>query len=101
MLAILWLESSGGTNVKVRFNTNGTVDFGPFQINSVHATTTCKEYDILTDKGNVYCAAKLIAKHKKHASSDSMWVARYHSKTPHLKVRYFNKLQAIAKNEEK
>lgn len=92
LMAILWLESSGGTNVQTNFNTNGTADFGPFQINSVHARTTCKEYNILTDYGNTMCAAKLLARHKKHAATDPMWQGRYHSRTPSLKRAYYARL---------
>jgi hypothetical protein len=99
MKAILQIESSGGSNVKLRHNSNGTYDIGPFQINSIHWNTTCKAYDLTTDKGNTRCAAKLLAKHKKHKTRDPMWAARYHSRTPSLKLKYYKKITKVLKQQ--
>lgn len=88
LIKIAHVESKFKTNAK-RLNKNGTVDYGMFQINSIHWTTTCKEFDIFKLTGNALCAAKLLSRiEKSHKDTDSHWVGRYHSKTPSRKVKY-------------
>lgn len=91
LIKIAWTESKFKKDA-VRTNKNGTIDFGMFQINSVHWTTTCKDLDIFKLKGNAECAARLVKDAKKHSDSDSNWLGRYHSKTPSLKASYAQKL---------
>lgn len=91
--AIAHIESSGGKFRALRRNLNGTYDIGTFQINSVHWNATCKDYDISSVQGNALCAAKLLAGHKRHASTDVAWRGRYHSKTPSLKHQYDTKIR--------
>lgn len=79
----------------IRNNTNGTIDFGMFQINSVHWSTTCKAYNVMSFSGNAKCAAKLIQDAKKHAGHDSLWLARYHSKTHSKKALYSIQLRLV------
>jgi hypothetical protein len=93
MVAIAILESSMNTQAS-RLNSNGTTDYGLFQINSVNKTF-CKEYDIQTLKGNAGCAAKLLALHRTKKDIDSNWYCRYHSKTPSKKIAYCEKLNKI------
>jgi hypothetical protein len=87
------VESSYSVNPKINENRNKTIDMGPFQVNSIHKNTTCKMFNIETLDGNVLCAAKLIAMHKKHKGTDFYWLARYHSKTPKYKKIYQEKLE--------
>ncbi len=60
LLSIAYTESKFDNDAR-RENGNGTVDVGMFQINTIHWDTTCKGLDILTLKGNAYCAAKIVA----------------------------------------
>lgn len=90
--AVACVESSCGAVDTIRINSNRSIDVGIFQINSVHWKTTCSEYDVLLPKGNAFCAAKLLRKHMLYKAIDPMWPARYHSKTPKYKKRYWNKL---------
>lgn len=92
LIVIGLVESNLNPKAKTRFNKNGTKDVGPFQINSVHRKSTCKEFNIDSLKGNTMCAGKLIAKHSRKAETDPLWLARYHSKTPSKKRKYFKKI---------
>lgn len=94
LVKIAYLESSFRVDAR-RVNDNGTVDYGMFQVNSVHWTTTCKGFDVFTLKGNALCAAKLLSKAAEHADYDPHWTGRYHSKTPSLKAAYAEKLASI------
>jgi len=100
VLAIADLESSGGTNARLRKNKNGTYDVGPFQINSVHWNTTCKNLDVSSLQGNATCAARLLVHARRHSKSDAAWIGRYHSKTPSRKVWYNDKVQNILKRRQ-
>ena len=91
LLKIAYVESRFKQDA-VRVNTNGTIDVGMFQINSIHFDTTCKGLDVLKLQGNAECAAKILKSHSKHSSKDAQWIARYHSKTPSLKAKYYQKL---------
>ena len=92
LLKIAFVESSLNVNVKPRYNTNGTQDIGPFQINTIHWHNTCSSYDLESLEGNTMCAAKLIRKHSRMKHRDKQWLARYHSKTPRFKRAYHAKL---------
>ncbi len=93
LIAIAAIESRFDSNAR-RVNTNGTVDIGMFQVNSVQWDTKCKGLDVFSLEGNAECAARILEGHKRHAASDPAWIARYHSKTPSKKLAYFNKLMA-------
>jgi len=95
LIKIAFMESTFKENA-YRVNKNGTVDVGIFQINSVHWTTTCKEFDVFTLVGNTECAAKIVKKIQlKHSMVDKHWLGRYHSKTPSKKIAYSNKLSTL------
>ena len=94
MLKIAFLESSFNSEAR-RVNKNNTIDYGLFQINSVHWSTTCKEYDIFSVKGNSLCAAKLLAGFKRDADIDEHWIGKYHSKTKSKKIAYANKIAVL------
>jgi len=92
LVYIAYTESKFNHQAK-RVNTNGTVDWGMFQINSVHWTTTCSGINIKTLRGNALCAAKIIASlEARHKLTDPQWLGRYHSATPSRKRAYQRKL---------
>jgi len=92
LLQIALTESSFNQRAK-RVNKNGTVDWGMFQINSVHWTTTCRHFDIRTLRGNAQCAATIIASlQARHGAKDPNWIGRYHSATPSRKRAYVKRL---------
>lgn len=93
MYQVLNVESGQTIYSGIRLNKNGSFDIGPFQINSVHINTTCKEYVLINIQDNAKCAAKMIAKLKaKFGKSDVFWLSRYHSKTPEKRKIYEKKL---------
>lgn len=80
----------------VRSNKNGTIDYGMFQVNSIHWTTTCKAMKVMQIRDNARCAAKILADIKQHHShTDTQWLGRYHSKTPSKKAKYCQLLSAV------
>lgn len=99
--AISQIESSKGRYAILRRNRNKTYDVGAFQINSIHWDTTCKNYDVFTLQGNANCAARLISMHKKHASTDPIWYARYHSTTPKFKNIYAKKVKVFLSKSDR
>ena len=94
LIKIAFVESSFRADAR-RVNVNGTVDYGMFQVNSIHWSTTCKKFNIFELKGNALCAAKILARFKKHADTDLHWQGRYHSSTPKRKIAYALKLASI------
>lgn len=94
LVQIAYVESRFNHSA-LRKNTNGTIDIGMFQINSIHWNTTCREFNVSKLEGNSMCAAKLLSLHKISASKDPNWVGRYHSKTPSRKLIYANKLRMM------
>lgn len=91
LTAIGIIESGLGKYSKTRLNTNGTHDHGIFQINTVNLVK-CKAFRIDTVEGSAFCAAKLLSQIKIKKPSD---VAKYHSKTPSKKVKYFAKITQV------
>lgn len=80
----------------VRSNKNGTIDYGMFQVNSIHWTTTCKGMHVMQLRDNARCAAKILSSIKeRYSDSDIQWLGRYHSKTPSKKAKYFQLLSAV------
>jgi hypothetical protein len=94
--AISQLESNKQLD-SVRINKNGTVDLGPFQINSVN-WSKCVGLKLQSYQGGAACATRLLNKHLKRASHDPCWFASYHSKTPQKKIYYCKKINEILKN---
>lgn len=87
-VSIAYIESKFDPNA-IRVNKNQTIDYGMFQINSVHWTTTCLGLDIFQLQGNAECAARILSSFKHFEIDDPHWIGRYHSKTPSLKKKYF------------
>lgn len=95
MFKILYVENQTFSETVIKVNKNKTIDYGLFQINSVHWSTTCKGINIMKLQGNVECAAKLIKMHSHFKGKDKAWLARYHSKTKSLKTEYNFKLHLV------
>lgn len=77
LTAIGILETGLGKFAKTRKNSNGTLDKGVFQINTVNVEF-CIEYNLYSPEGSALCAAKLLAKHKETRKD---YLGVYHSKT--------------------
>ena len=61
-IAIMKAESNGD-NTAFNTNTNGTIDVGLFQINSVHFNTEgCSLQEVTTVDGNIDCAYSIFKK---------------------------------------
>ncbi|WP_083858377.1 lytic transglycosylase domain-containing protein [Gallaecimonas xiamenensis] len=90
------IKAEGGQKGSMNANSNGTLDLGVAQINSIHLpemqrfypklTLTTLAYDTCT---NVHVAARLFRGHLDQTQGD-IWeaVGRYHSKTEHYKEKY-------------
>lgn len=93
------LAVEGGQVGTIRKNTDGSLDLGPGQINTVHLKDIAKEFgytarDILQDPcKNIRISAWLLHKHLKKADG-SHWLAmgNYHSKTPEKRSIYLRKI---------
>lgn len=108
ILSILKVES--GRVGEVSKNTNGTVDIGPMQINSIHLPTLAPygiTFEQLKNNGclNVSIGAYLIKKAEVDLSRSApiltpanYWksVGNYHSKTPSNNAKYLSKVVAAA-----
>ena len=108
ILSILKVE--GGKVGEISKNTNGTVDIGPMQINSIHLPSFAKygiTYDRLKNDGclNVHIGTYLIKKAEvektggaKNVDPATFWkaVGNYHSKTPDKNYNYANKVAKAA-----
>jgi len=94
LIRIAYVESHFNQKA-IRFNKNYSMDYGAFQINSIHWHTTCLAFNIFEFEGNASCAAKLLVMHKKHKDTDLIWYGRYHSKTHSKKHLYVNKLNRV------
>jgi soluble lytic murein transglycosylase-like protein len=96
--AIIWQESGNRPGVVVR-NTNGSVDVGLGQINSVHyrelGLYNVAPAQLLDSCVNTYVAAWLLAKKMKAHGNTWEAVGAYHSETPAEKWLYVNRIQAI------
>lgn len=97
-------DVEGGKNGSYVKNKNGTHDMGIMQINTIHLPEIQQEYPQITESRivndtcvNVYLSAKIL--YKKMKGKYSFWegVGNYHSKTPHIREKYLNKLFAAYK----
>jgi len=86
LTAIGILETGLGRYNRVRRNSNGTIDQGIFQINSVNVVS-CIEYNLASIEGNAYCAAKLL---NTMALKHHDYLGRYHSSNLKRKIGYQN-----------
>lgn len=91
--AIAWQESGGNVTAMHR-NTNGTIDYGVMQINSIHLPVLSQygvsRADLMSPCSNVYIAAWYL--HRMFVKYGNTWqaVGAYHSQTPAERDRYAN-----------
>lgn len=93
MLALLRTE--GGKPGTLSANTNGTIDHGPFQINTVWTKRFTEQFGVTADMlTRDFCwsarAGAYILRYEINQAGGSFWdgVGHYHSRTPSLKHRY-------------
>lgn len=93
MLAVLRTE--GGKNGTLSANANGSVDHGPFQINTVWARRLAAEFGVTAAMlTNDFCwsarAGAYILRYEINRAGGSFWdgVGHYHSHAPGPKQRY-------------
>lgn len=91
----------GGQVCTVSQNTNGTADLGPMQINTIHLPAIKDHYpDIsFTDVAckpclNITISSWILSQRLEEVNGD-LWLAvgNYHSKTPHVRLRYLNRIE--------
>lgn len=95
--AIAWEESNNRPDAR-RTNTNGSVDYGLMQINSVHLEALAR-FGIGTDDLMVPCKSVYIAAwhlQRQMAKYGNTWAAigAYHSATPALRDAYATRIAA-------
>jgi hypothetical protein len=101
----LWalLMQEGGRVGQVSHNTNGTVDIGPFQVNSIWVPTFARiwnlsgsdaTFETLRDNAcwNAAAGASIYALSLKNAHDRRTALGRYHSATPSLAAKYLAQL---------
>lgn len=93
--AIAWEESNNRADAR-RTNTNGSVDYGLMQINSVHLDTLAR-FGIGTEDLMVACKSVYIAAwhlQRQMAKYGNTWAAigAYHSATPALRDAYASRI---------
>jgi soluble lytic murein transglycosylase-like protein len=96
--AIAWQESHDATTAK-HVNSNGSVDYGLMQINSIHLPKLA-QYGISADKlmnpcANVYVAAWHLRQKMNKYGNTWAAVGAYHSETPALRDQYAQQVMAI------
>ncbi|MDE1179630.1 lytic transglycosylase domain-containing protein [Paraburkholderia sp.] len=96
--AVAWYESKGDA-AAVHQNSNGSIDVGQAQINSIHFSALARQgvpHRALTDPCvNVYVAAWLLK--QKMIKYGNTWAAigAYHSESPKLRDAYARSIQKI------
>lgn len=97
-LIAVWL-TEGGQIGTLSSNTNGTVDHGPMQINTVWAQRLEKEFGVTADMiTHDFCwsvkSASYILRFEINAAGGSFWdgVGHYHSHTPKFKYPYIQRV---------
>lgn len=96
--AIAWQESRNRPSA-LNKNTNGSVDYGLMQINSVHLSTLSRygiDRDTLMEPcKNVYIAAWHLQQKMNRYGNTWQAVGAYHSETPALRDKYARQIAAI------
>jgi soluble lytic murein transglycosylase-like protein len=96
--AVAWFESKGDASA-INRNSNGSIDVGQLQINSVHFSDLAKQgipHRALTDPCvNVYVAAWLLK--QKMVKYGNTWraIGAYHSESPKARDAYARNIQKI------
>lgn len=97
-LIAVW-RTEGGTVGMQNKNANGTVDYGPMQINTVWATRLLGAFGITPEALTYdFCisvrAGAYILRYEINAAGGNWWegVGHYHSRTPKYKYQYINRV---------
>jgi hypothetical protein len=92
-------RTEGGRTGTVSKNTNGSRDYGPFQINTLWARQFEAEYGVTAAMlTHDFCwsarAAAYIVRYEINLAGGNFWegIGRYHSRTPDLKRSYIEKV---------
>ncbi|HDR9834213.1 TPA: lytic transglycosylase domain-containing protein [Burkholderia multivorans] len=96
--AIAWQESRNRPSA-LNKNTNGSVDYGLMQINSVHLSTLSRygidRNTLMEPCKNVYIAAWHLRQKMNRYGNTWQAVGAYHSETPALRDKYARQIAAI------
>ncbi|WP_413187720.1 lytic transglycosylase domain-containing protein [Paraburkholderia sacchari] len=96
--AIAWQESHNTPDALNR-NTNGSVDYGVMQINSIHLPALARygisSSTLMQPCKNVYIAAWHLRQKMNKYGNTWAAVGAYHSETPALRDRYAQQIAAI------
>ncbi|MEX3242866.1 lytic transglycosylase domain-containing protein [Serratia quinivorans] len=94
----IWLTEGGRLGMQNK-NKNGTIDYGPFQINTVWAKRLHADFGVTPEMlTHDFCAAALasayIIKYNIILENGDFWqgIGRYHSNTPELKQAYIGRV---------
>lgn len=97
----IWLTEGGKLGMQNK-NKNGTIDYGPFQINTVWAKRIARDFGVTPELlTNDFCSAAMVSayiiKFNIIQAGGDFWegIGRYHSATPSLKEAY---IQRVYKN---
>ena len=98
MRAIIFHESRGNPSVVMR-NTNGSIDVGLGQLNSIHFKELARygiaPEHLLDGCVNTYVAAWHLAKQVKQYGNTWTAVGTYHSRTPVFRDRYASQIYSV------
>jgi soluble lytic murein transglycosylase-like protein len=96
--AIAWQESHYHPDAK-NVNTNGSIDYGLMQINTIHLPTLAHygigREELMSPCKNVYIAAWLLRQQINKYGNTWAAVGAYHSATPALRDQYANQIANI------
>ncbi|WP_054913740.1 lytic transglycosylase domain-containing protein [Pseudomonas sp. NBRC 111127] len=98
-LIAVWLTESGSGEPLKSLNKNGTVDHGPFQINTAWANRLQSEFGVAPELiTSDFCwaarAGAYILRYEINQAGGSFWdgVGHYHSRTPKFKYPYIQRV---------
>jgi soluble lytic murein transglycosylase-like protein len=96
--AVAWRESKGDASA-VNHNTNGSIDVGQAQINSIHFSELARQgipHRALTDPCvNIFVAAWLLKQKMVRYGNTWRAIGAYHSESPGERDAYARSIQAI------
>lgn len=96
--AIAWRESHNRADAK-NVNTNGSVDYGVMQINTIHLSTLSRygigREELMSPCKNIYIAAWQVRRMILKYGNTWAAVGSYHSATPALRDKYSRQIQSI------
>lgn len=96
--ALAWQESHDDINAK-RVNTNGSIDYGLMQINSIHLPTLSSygitSHTLMDPCASIYIAAWHLRKMMLKYGNTWRAVGAYHSQTPAERDRYAAQVRLI------